>query len=77
MHGYFATCARGLEPVDVVTGGAGKAAVRRRRLPSLILTLLVAMAFGALMELIAFRPLRTASPLAKLVALTMLRCAGA
>jgi branched-chain amino acid transport system permease protein len=36
--------------------------------PALILTLIITMAFGALMELIAFRPLRTASPLAKLVA---------
>jgi branched-chain amino acid transport system permease protein len=35
--------------------------------PALILTLIVTMAFGALMELVAFRPLRTASPLAKLV----------
>ncbi|MEA2177468.1 MAG: branched-chain amino acid transport system permease protein livM [Solirubrobacteraceae bacterium] len=36
--------------------------------PALIITLIVTMAFGALMELVAFRPLRTASPLAKLVA---------
>ena len=36
--------------------------------PALVLTLIVTMVFGALMELIAFRPLRTASPLAKLVA---------
>jgi branched-chain amino acid transport system permease protein len=36
--------------------------------PALIITLIATMAFGALMELVAFRPLRTASPLAKLVA---------
>jgi branched-chain amino acid transport system permease protein len=36
--------------------------------PALVLTLGVAVGMGALMELVAFRPLRTASPLAKLVA---------
>jgi branched-chain amino acid transport system permease protein len=36
--------------------------------PALVLTLLVSLAVGALMELIAFRPLRTASPLAKMAA---------
>jgi branched-chain amino acid transport system permease protein len=37
-------------------------------LPALLITLVATMAYGALMEFIAFRPLRTASPLAKLVA---------
>ena len=36
--------------------------------PALALTLLVSLAVGALIELIAFRPLRTASPLAKMAA---------
>jgi branched-chain amino acid transport system permease protein len=35
--------------------------------PALIASLLIAMAVGALTELVAFRPLRTAAPLAKLV----------
>ncbi len=36
--------------------------------PALILTLLILLVLGVLIELIAFRPLRTASPLAKLAA---------
>jgi branched-chain amino acid transport system permease protein len=36
--------------------------------PALVITLAVALAMGVLMELIAFRPLRTASPLAKMAA---------
>lgn len=35
---------------------------------ALVMTVLVALAMGALMELVAFRPLRTASPLAKMAA---------
>jgi branched-chain amino acid transport system permease protein len=35
--------------------------------PALLITLLVSMAWGAIVELVAFRPLRSASPLAKLV----------
>jgi branched-chain amino acid transport system permease protein len=35
--------------------------------PALVLTLLVTLAVGVLMELVAFRPLRNAAPLAKLV----------
>jgi branched-chain amino acid transport system permease protein len=35
--------------------------------PALVLTLLITLAIGALIEFVAFRPLRTASPLAKLV----------
>src|SRR5436190_13436044 len=35
--------------------------------PALVLTLLITLATGALIEFVAFRPLRTASPLAKLV----------
>jgi branched-chain amino acid transport system permease protein len=35
--------------------------------PALVASLIVAMAIGALTELVAFRPLRTAAPLAKLV----------
>jgi branched-chain amino acid transport system permease protein len=35
--------------------------------PALIASLIIAMAVGALIELVAFRPLRTAAPLAKLV----------
>jgi branched-chain amino acid transport system permease protein len=35
-------------------------------LPALLITLLVVLAMGVLMEVVAFRPLRTASPLAKL-----------
>jgi branched-chain amino acid transport system permease protein len=35
--------------------------------PALVLTLIITLAIGALIELVAFRPLRTASPLAKLV----------
>src|SRR3954449_10901322 len=34
---------------------------------ALVLTLLITLAIGALIEFVAFRPLRTASPLAKLV----------
>jgi len=37
-------------------------------LPALLVTLIVVVLLGALMELLAFRPLRSASPLAKLVA---------
>ena len=37
-------------------------------LPAFVLTLVVAVALGLLMEFVAFRPLRTATPLAKLVA---------
>jgi branched-chain amino acid transport system permease protein len=36
--------------------------------PALVITLLVALTMGVLMELLAFRPLRTASPLAKMAA---------
>src|SRR5665647_521704 len=36
--------------------------------PALVVTFLVIIATGVLMELLAFRPLRTASPLAKLAA---------
>ena len=36
--------------------------------PALVITLLVALPTGVLMELLAFRPLRTASPLAKMAA---------
>jgi branched-chain amino acid transport system permease protein len=36
--------------------------------PALIITLLVALLMGVLMEVLAFRPLRTASPLAKMAA---------
>ena len=35
--------------------------------PALVLTLIITLAIGALIEFVAFRPLRTASPLAKLV----------
>src|SRR5690625_4697190 len=35
--------------------------------PAMIISLVVVLVFGALMELVAFRPLRNASPLAKLV----------
>jgi branched-chain amino acid transport system permease protein len=35
--------------------------------PALVLTLLITLAIGTLIEFVAFRPLRTASPLAKLV----------
>jgi branched-chain amino acid transport system permease protein len=35
--------------------------------PALVLTFLITLVIGALIELIAFRPLRTAAPLAKLV----------
>ncbi|HEX6457433.1 MAG TPA: ABC transporter permease [Thermoleophilaceae bacterium] len=35
--------------------------------PALLLTLLITLAIGVLIEFVAFRPLRTASPLAKLV----------
>jgi branched-subunit amino acid ABC-type transport system permease component len=36
--------------------------------PALVLSLIAALVMGALMELLAFRPLRTASPLAKMAA---------
>jgi branched-chain amino acid transport system permease protein len=36
--------------------------------PALVITLLVALLMGVLMEVLAFRPLRTASPLAKMAA---------
>src|SRR6266508_6627221 len=37
-------------------------------LPALLVTLIVVVLLGALMELLAFRPLRSASPLAKVLA---------
>jgi branched-subunit amino acid ABC-type transport system permease component len=47
---------------------SGKLGFALPTLPALVLTLLVMIVAGAVIELAAFRPLRTSSPLAKLVA---------